>query len=280
MKSAARRYDLHCHSTRSDGVFTPAAVVARAAARGVDVLALTDHDEIAGNAEARDAARQAGIGFVCGVEISASFEDLTIHVVGLRIDPDNPALAAGLHKIRTGRDTRAKRIGAALATVGIPDAYAGARKHADSDSLVARTHFARYLVEIGKAPDTKSVFKHYLTPGKPGYVEHDWATLAEAITWIHGAGGDAVLAHPGRYPCTPASLRRLLGQFRDAGGDAMEILSPSHTPSQYAEFAMQARVYGLSGSVGSDFHAPEESWLDLGDMPPLPAGVTPVWAHW
>ncbi len=280
MVSAAPRYDLHCHSTYSDGVLAPAAVVARAASRGVGVLALTDHDQVAGNAEARAAAADAGIGFACGVEISASFENLTIHVVGLGIDPVDATLVEGLAAVRSGRDARARRIGEALAEAGIPDAYAGARRLAGRDSLVARTHFARYLVEIGRAKDTRAVFKRYLTPGKPGYVRHEWATLRDAIEWIHGAGGDAVLAHPGRYPCSPTALRRLLGQFRDLGGDALEVVSPSHTPAQFAEFATHARVYGLRGSVGSDFHSPEESWADLGGMPPLPAGVTPVWAHW
>lgn len=275
-----RRYDLHCHSTHSDGVLAPAAVVARAVARGVEVLALTDHDDVSGNADARVAAAAASLEFVCGVEISVSFESLTIHVVGLRLDPENEALCAGLAQVRSGRDERARRIGAALEQAGIPDAYAGARKHAGRDSLVARTHFARYIVECGKARDTRGVFKRYLTPGKPGYVKHEWAGMAEAIAWIHGAGGDAVLAHPGRYPCSPTALRRLLAAFRDAGGDAIEVVSSAHTPRQFAEFATLARVYGLKGSVGSDFHAPEESWLDLGDAPQLPAGVTPVWADW
>jgi predicted metal-dependent phosphoesterase TrpH len=275
-----RRYDLHCHSTHSDGLLAPAAVVARAVARGVEVLALTDHDDVSGNADARLAAAAAGLEFVCGVEISVSFESLTIHIIGLRVDPDNATLCAGLAQVRSGRDERARRIGAALEQAGIPDAYAGARKHAGRDSLVARTHFARYIVECSKARDTRSVFKRYLTPGKPGYVKHEWAGMAEAIRWIHGAGGDAVLAHPGRYPCSPTALRRLLAAFRDAGGDAIEVVSSAHTPKQFAEFATLARVYGLKGSVGSDFHAPEESWLDLGDTPPLPAGVTPVWADW
>ena len=275
-----RRYDLHCHSTHSDGVLAPAAVVARAVARGVEVLALTDHDDVSGNADARSAAAAAGLEFVCGVEISVSFESLTIHVVGLRIDPANAALCEGLARVRSGRDERARRIGAALVHAGIPDAYASARRYAGRDSLVGRTHFARYIVECGKARDTKAVFKRYLTPGKPGYVKHDWASLPEAVAWIHGAGGDAVLAHPGRYPCSPTALRRLLAAFRDAGGDAIEVVSSAHTPAQFAEFATLARIHGLKGSVGSDFHAPEESWLDLGDAPPLPAGVTPVWSQW
>jgi predicted metal-dependent phosphoesterase TrpH len=275
-----RHYDLHCHSTHSDGVLAPAAVVARAATRGVDVLALTDHDDVSGLAEASAAAAAVGLEFVPGVEVSATFESLTIHIVGLRVNPADEALGTGLTEVRAGRDARARRIGTALEAAGIPAAYDGARRFAGNSTLVARTHFARYIIECGKARDMKAVFKRYLTPGKPGYVKHEWASLEQAIGWIHGAGGDAVLAHPGRYPCSPTALRRLLATFRDAGGDALEVVSPAHTPAQFSEFATHARLYGLKGSVGSDFHAPDESWMDLGDMPPLPAGVVPVWSAW
>src|SRR5262245_44772090 len=164
-----RRYDLHCHSTHSDGLLSPAAVARRAAARGVDVLALTDHDEVSGLAEAREAAREAGIEFVNGSELSVSWDDTTIHIVALQIDPDNAALVAGLAAIREGRGSRAKRMGDALAAAGIHGAYEGALKFVTSEQLVARSHFARWLVEAGHARDVKDVFKHYLVPGKPGY---------------------------------------------------------------------------------------------------------------
>ena len=275
-----RRYDLHCHSTRSDGLLSPTAVAQRAAARGVDVLALTDHDEVSGLAEAREAARDAGIEFVNGSELSVSWDDLTIHIVALRIDPDNAALVAGLAAIREGRGSRAKRMGDALAAAGIPGAYEGALKYVTSEQLIARSHFARWLVEAGHARDVKEVFKHYLVPGKPGYVPHPWATLDQAIDWIHGAGGQAVLAHPGRYRVTARGMRDLLGEFRDAGGDAIEVLTSAHTPAQYTEFATLCRVFGVRASSGSDFHGPGESWMDLGDLPPLPAGVVPVWQDW
>ena len=275
-----RHYDLHCHSTRSDGLLAPAALVARAASRGVDVLALTDHDEVSGLAEAREAASAVGIEFVCGSELSVSWEDLTIHIVGLAIDPDNPTLGAGLEAIRAGRATRARRMGDALAAAGIPGAYEGALRFVTSEQLVSRTHFARFLVEAGDARDVKDVFKRYLVPGKPGHVAQAWATLGQAIDWIHAAGGQAVVAHPGRYKVGPGGMRRLLGEFRDAGGDAIEVLTSAHTPAQFTEFATKCRVFGLAASSGSDYHGPGESSIDLGDLPPLPAGVVPVWKDW
>ena len=273
-------YDLHCHSTYSDGLLPPTEVVQRAASRGVDFLALTDHDDTSGLAEAQAAAVEAGIELVCGSELSVSWEDHTIHIVALKIDPANEVLQAGLESIRSGRDSRARRIAEALAAAGIPGAYEGARDYVTSERLISRTHFARFLVEKGYCSETKEVFRRYLTPGKPGHVPHAWATLSDAVKWIHGAGGQAVVAHPGRYKVTSTGMRRLLGEFRDVGGDAIEVLSSSHTPKQYAEYAAYTRVFGLKGSCGSDYHGPGESWLDLGDLPPLPTGVTPVWANW
>jgi len=275
-----RHYDLLCHSTCSDGLLAPAAVVARAASRGVDVLARTEHDEVSGLPEARQAAAAAGIEFVCGAELSVTWEGLTIHVLGLGIDADNASLGAGLDAIRAGRTARARRMGEALSAAGIPDAYEGALKFVTSERLVSRTHFARFLVEAGHARDVRDVFKRYLVPGKPGHVAQAWATLSQAVEWIHVAGGQAVVAHPGRYKVGVGGLRRLLGEFRDVGGDAIEVLSPAHTPAQYTEFATKCRVFGLAASCGSDYHGPGESWMDLGDLPPLPAGVVPVWKDW
>lgn len=274
------RYDLHCHSTRSDGLLAPAAVVQRAAERGVDVLALTDHDELAGIPEARAAAAAAGIELVSAAEVSVTWEGHTVHVVALHVDPDNAALREGLAEIRAGRDTRAQRIAAALEQAGIPDTLAGARGFVTSDTLISRAHFARHLVERGIAHDVKDVFKRYLTPGKPGYVPHAWAGLREALGWIRGAGGSPVLAHPGRYEVSGSDLRRLIGEFRDQGGTAIEVLSSSHTADQATQFATLARTFGLRASCGSDYHGPGESWLDLGELAPLPAGVTPVWTDW
>jgi 3',5'-nucleoside bisphosphate phosphatase len=274
------RYDLHCHSTYSDGLLAPAAVVQRAALRGVDVLALTDHDDTGGLAEAAAAARDAGIALIPGAELSVSWETHTLHIIALRIDPANATLDAGLASIRSGRDARARRMAEGLAEAGIHGAYEGARKYVTSERLMSRTHFARFLVEAGHAKETKDVFKRFLTPGKPGYVKHVWATLEDAVNWIHGAGGVAVIAHPGRYKVSTTAMRRLLGEFRDAGGDGIEVLSPSHTPAQFTEYATYARVYGLAASCGSDYHGPGESWLDLGDLPEMPAGLIPIWSRW
>ncbi len=273
-------YDLHCHSTRSDGVLSPTDVVRRAASRGVDVLGLTDHDELAGLDEAREAAQEVGIVVVPGSELSVTWEGETIHVLGLGVDPRDSPLATGLAGIRNGRDERARRIGEALEVAGIPDAFEGALTYVTSERLISRTHFARYLVESGHVRDMKDAFKRYLTAGKPGYVPHAWASLSQAVTWIRGAGGQAVIAHPGRYKLTASGLRSLVAEFRDLGGAGLEVVSPSHTSAQYTEFAALARAHGLRASCGSDFHGPGESHLDFGDLPPMPAGVEPVWSDW
>ena len=274
------RYDLHCHSTRSDGLLTPADAARRAAERGVEVLALTDHDELAGLDEAREAAREAGMELVDGSELSVTWQDETIHVLGLGIDAENVDLAQGLEAVRGTRDARARRIGEALAAAGIPNAFDGALAYVTSERLISRTHFARHLVDAGHARDLRDAFRRFLTAGKPGYVPHAWASLPQVIGWIHGAGGQAVIAHPGRYKLTAAELRALLAQFRDLGGDALEVVSSSHAPHQYGEFATLARVFGLKASCGSDFHGPGETRMDFGELPVMPAGVDPVWSAW
>jgi predicted metal-dependent phosphoesterase TrpH len=274
------RYDLHCHSTCSDGLVTPADVVRRAAARGVNVLALTDHDDVAGLDEAADAARSARLAFVPGAELSVSWDEHTIHVVALGVDASEPTLVTGLASIRSGRDARARRIADALEKAGIAGAWDGAMRYVTSQRLISRAHFARFLVDAGHVRDMKDVFRRYLAPGLPGYVQHAWATLAEAIAWIHAAGGQAVLAHPARYRVTAAGMRRLLAEFRDRGGDAIEVVSPSHTAEDVARFAALARTYGLMASLGSDWHGPDESFVDFGDLGDLPDGLTPVWAAW
>lgn len=274
------RYDLHCHSTHSDGLLTPSELVRKAARCGVDVLALTDHDEISGLAEAHAEAREVGVELVDGAELSVSWRDLTLHIVGLRIDPRCPALREGLEAIRDGRTGRARRIGEALAAAGIPGAYEGALKYVTSERLISRTHFARFLVEAGHVRETKDVFRRFLVPGKPGHVAHAWASMPAAIGWIHAAGGQAVLAHPGRYKLGSASMRELLTEFRDAGGDGIEVLSPSHSRHESATFARHARKFGFLASSGSDYHGPGESYVGLGAMPPLPGALVPVWSGW
>lgn len=273
-------YDLHSHSCISDGVLSPAQLLARAAERGVDVLALTDHDDTSGLDEARQAAQALGVRLVNGVEISVSWEAQTLHVVGLGIDPQAPALAAGLAQLRVGRRERAERIAAQLARFGIPDSLEGAWRHAGNPELIGRMHFARYLVEIGACKDVQAVFRRYLSKDKPGYVSHRWAGLADAIGWIRASGGRAVLAHPGRYRVGSERMLGLLHEFREAGGEGIEVVSSSHTPDQYARFARFARDVGLLSSRGSDFHSPEETYRDLGRLPALPAVCVPVWHDW
>jgi predicted metal-dependent phosphoesterase TrpH len=270
-------YDLHCHSTASDGLLSPADVARRAAANGVDVLALTDHDDIAGLDVARASAAEAGMRFINGVEISVEWENTLFHIVGLDFAADDVALNAGLAGISSGRIERATRMSAELAKVGIADALSGAMRFAENPKLISRAHFARYLVECGVCRDVRTVFESYLVPGKPGYVDHRWATLGDAIGWIVGAGGIAVVAHPGRYRVAPRDMRRFLTAFKELGGAAIEVVCGSHTPDHIGQFARLARDFGFLASRGSDFHGPEESFTDLGKMPQLPDSVTPVW---
>ena len=273
-------FDLHSHSTVSDGTLTPAALVGRALSRGIDVLALTDHDDTAGIEEARSAAEGTALRLVPGVEISVTWESRTLHIVGLGVDPANPVLARGLAGIRAGRDARAARIGESFAKAGIGGALEGAKRYVTSERLISRTHFARFLVERVHARSMQDAFKRYMRPGRPGHVEHAWAALGDAVSWIHAAGGQAVVAHPARYDLTATRLRRLLGEFRDLRGDAIEVLCPGQTIADTEDHARCARVFGLLASTGSDFHDPDESSLDLGALPPLPMGAAPVWSTW
>ena len=282
MNSAAPApsYDLHCHSTASDGMLPPAEVVARAHANGVTTLALTDHDGLSGLSEAASAASDLGLDFVPGTEISVEWDDHSVHIVGLRIDPQNPMIVAGLNGIRLGRATRAERIAAELEKVGFNGILERTMAYVGNPELVSRAHFARALVDMGACREVKQVFDRYLTPGKPGYVPHPWPSLAEALGWIHAAGGVAVIAHPGRYRMSNKQLGKLFEAFRDLGGEAIEVASGSHTPDQVAHFGRQARHYAFMGSQGSDFHGPDESYVDLGRCPSLPEGVVPVWNGW
>lgn len=273
--------DLHCHSIVSDGLLAPAVLVERAQANGVDLLALTDHDEIGGLDEASAAAAAFGLRFVTGVEISVSWgDDQTVHIVGLNFDCRHPELVAGLARVRGGRDIRAGRMAEELAKVGIDGAYEGALKYVGNPALISRSHFARYIVERGFAPDVKTVFDHWLAKGKPGYVSHPWAELSEALGWIKAAGGIAVIAHPGRYRLTPAQRRELYVAFKEMGGAGIEVVSGSHKENEIREFAGIAREFGFLSSRASDFHGPGESYIDLGRMAQLPPDLKPVWADW
>lgn len=271
--------DLHSHSVISDGTLTPAQLVAHAAERGVRVLALTDHDDTGGLAEAAEAAAQHGIRFINGVEISVTWKKRTIHIVGLKVAPDYAPLAEGLAVIRAGRHERAEGMARGLDEIGIAGSLEGAYKHAQR-GIISRSHFARFLVERGHAKDVSAVFKKYLVKGKPGYFEHAWASLEEALGWITGSGGVAVLAHPGRYDLGRTNLLTLLAEFRELGGGAIEVVTGSHTPEQYSHFARLAHQFSLRASLGSDYHGPGHTYIDMGRLPDLPAGCEPVWRDW
>ncbi|TAN82764.1 MAG: PHP domain-containing protein [Gallionella sp.] len=278
-------YDLHCHSNISDGTLTPTELVDRAAGRGVKVLSLTDHDDVDGLDEARAAAAQHGMTFINGVEISVSWRSHTLHIIGLGIDPAYPPLAEGLRGVRGGRGERAKKMADELAKAGIGGTLEGAYHFAKNPNMIGRTHFARYLVETGHCKDVKSVFNRYLVKGKPGYVPHQWAALADAVGWIRGSGGAAVLAHPGRYMSGRSkmgkkTMHELLAEFAGCGGQALEVVTGSHTPEQYAEFARYAEEFNLLASCGSDFHGPGESYRDMGRLPDFPLSCRPVWQLW
>lgn len=272
-------YDLHSHSTASDGTLSPAELVTRAAQQGVDVLALTDHDVTDGLNEALAAAAPLAITLLPGVEVSVTWQGKTIHIVGLGIDHTHTVLQQGLARMRAFRDWRAGEMARRLERHGVDNAYAGARAYA-SGAILSRTHFARYLIERGHAGDMGQVFKRYLTQGKPGYVPGEWATLSDALHWINSAGGQAVIAHPARYKLGAARLRQLLGEFKQHGGAAIEVVSGSHSRDDYHAMANYASEFGLLSSCGSDYHGPEQPWLELGRLPPLPKICVPVWSGW
>lgn len=275
-----KNFDLHNHSTRSDGLLSPTRLIELAARNGVDVVALTDHDTTAGVEEAADAAQAAGIRFVAGVEISVSWGETTLHVVGLGVDSRAPALEAGLRSLREGRVGRARRIAAELERLGFPDMLEGALALAGSELKLSRAHFARHLVERGGAKHTQAAFDKYLGRGRPAYVAHRWTTLENAVSWIRGAGGTAVLAHPGRYDLKPMMRSELLREFREFGGAAIEVVTGSHRPQEYALWQREALAHGFMASRGADYHGPGESPHEPGSLPPLHGSLTPVWSHW
>jgi 3',5'-nucleoside bisphosphate phosphatase len=269
--------DLHCHSIVSDGTLTPEVLAQRASANGVELWALTDHDEVGGQGSAAAAAKALGMKYLTGVEISVTFLGQTVHILGFGFDADNAQLMQGLLQTRGGRGERAQKMSDGLAKVGIKGAYEGALKFVSNPELISRTHFARLLVESGVCKETNEVFRKYLTEGKPGFVEHRWATLKDAVTWIVQAGGMAVIAHPARYKFTPNEEFALFTEFKGFGGQGVEVITGSHTPAEYFTYAETAKEFGLAASRGSDFHSPDESHTELGTLPYLPGHLTPVW---
>ena len=269
--------DLHCHSTASDGLLPPSDLARRALSNGVELLALTDHDNIDGLGDARSVVEASGKQFVNGVEISIEWGGLQVHILGYAFDAASEVLNAGLAGIRSGRIDRARRMGEALAVAGIEGAFAGALRYAENPTLVSRAHFARYLVEIGVCKDVRSVFDSYIVPGKPGYVEHQWVSLADAVGWIRSAGGVAAVAHPGRYKLSRNEMRQMLDEFKMLGGQGIEVVSGSHSADNVSLYGRLAREYGFLASRGSDFHGSGESYVDLGRVASLPAGLVPIW---
>ena len=269
--------DLHCHSVVSDGTLTPEVLAQRAKANGVELWSLTDHDEIGGQDRAIAAAQAEGLPYLTGAEISVTFAGVTVHILGLGFDHTDPALVEGLRQTRGGREQRARDMGEDLARVGIPGVYEGALKYVGNPELISRSHFARYLVEIGVCQEISEVFRKYITEGKPGFVPHRWATLRDAVGWITGAGGVAVIAHPGRYNFTANEEYALFTEFKALGGQGVEVVTGAHGQADCVKYAEFCREFGLVASRGSDFHSPGESHTDLGQLTDLPGSVTPVW---
>jgi predicted metal-dependent phosphoesterase TrpH len=253
--------------------------VNHAAEKGLRVLALTDHDDVAGLATARAVAETHDMQFINGVEVSVTWRRRTLHIVGLKINPEYAPLVEGLANIRAGRHTRAEGMAQALEKVGIHGALEGAYEYSKG-GIISRTHFARFLIEKGYAKDTKAVFKRYLVKGKPGYVEHQWASLEDAMAWIIGSGGVAVIAHPGRYDLGRVTMLELMHEFRALGGAAIEVVTGSHTVDQYQEFAKMAKSFDLASSMGSDYHGKGQTYIEMGRLPSLPSHCVPVWRDW
>ncbi len=274
-----KKYDLHCHSIASDGELTPAELVRYAHGCGVEVLALTDHDVTAGYAEAADEANRLGLEFVSGVEISVSWGKQLLHIVGLNFDVENAALQAGLSGLRHQRTGRAKEMASRLAKLGIDGALVGAQAYVNGQ-ILSRTHFARFLLDNGHVKTMQAAFDRYLGDGKKAYVASEWIPLAQAVEWIHSAGGHAVIAHPARYRLSATKLRWLFDEFKQLGGAGLEVISGRQDINVTKNMADYAKKYELRASIGSDYHGPSQAWSNMGKMPPLPEACEPIWELW
>ena len=273
--------DLHCHSHVSDGALSPRDLVHKAAANGAQVLALTDHDHIGGLAQAREAAAEVNIRLINGVEVSVTWRGRVVHILGLNFADAADELAAALAQVRQGRDMRLQQMADKLARKGIPGAYEGALALASGNpEMVGRAHLARFLLNQGHVRNMQQAFKRWLGEGKPAYVAHEWASLADAVAWINRAGGVAVIAHPARYGLSATAMRALVEAFKELGGAAIEVASSSHSLSERLNYALLAERYQLYASAGSDFHAPGEGGCVLGQPPALPPICRPVWSLW
>ena len=272
-------YDLHAHSTASDGTLSPAELMQHAHAAGVNVMALTDHDTTAGIAEARDAASQLGMEFIPGIELSVTWNNRTVHIVGLGIDEHSESMQTGIKKLMDFRQWRAEEIGRRLEKAGYPGMYENAKAYSNG-RLIGRVHFARALVAAGHTDTVGAVFKKFLVGGKPGFVPGAWAELGDVVKWIREAGGRAIIAHPARYDMTRTKLRQLIADFKELGGEGFEVCSGSHSRDDVNTMAQHSRDFDLLASAGSDFHGPENPWVNLGQLAPIPQGLKPVWHDW
>jgi len=279
--------DLHTHSTASDGTLSPEALVQHVSALGVDLFALTDHDTIAGLAAAGQAAESTGVELLSGVEISTSWGRRSVHVVGLGFDVESAGLKQFLREQErqflreqeSRRQRRAEQLGERLARLGVSGALAGATAKAGG-GVPGRAHFARYLVDQGRVPDFARAFKRYLGKGRPAYIQPQWPELPEVVAVIQQAGGAAVLAHPMRYEVGRPLIKELLLQFKTAGGDAIEVVTAGDDAGRIDWLGEQAVIHGFAGSVGSDFHSPEQRWIRPGALAALPKQVEPLWSRW
>ena len=271
--------DLHTHTTASDGILRPDELVSRAKLHGVDLLAITDHDTLAGLPLAQEVAIANDIQLITGIELSCLWQGRGIHIVGLNVDLTNEILLEGVAQQAAVREKRARIISERLEKAGIANAYDGAKAIA-GEGEIGRPHFAQYLVKAGAVRSVEQAFKRYLGAGKPGDVKQDWPEIGQAVAWIHAAGGRAVVAHPVKYKLTRTKLRELLTDFKACGGDALEVISGLQTPNITRDMSLMCQQFGLLASCGSDFHSPNAGWQALGGFGKLAPELTPVWHDW
>jgi 3',5'-nucleoside bisphosphate phosphatase len=271
--------DLHAHSTASDGEFTPAKLVEKAAENGIETLALTDHDTVAGLGEAHSAAVLNDINLINGIELSTQWNNKTIHIVGLNIDANNEKILNTTNQLKQLRKERAIKIGEKLKKANINNAYESASTLA-GNGTVTRQHFAQFLVNDGYAKNHTDVFKRFLVKSKPGYVSVEWPSIDETIDNINNAGGVAVIAHPLRYKMTATKLRKLITEFKEIGGKAIEVVTGNNNQNEIITVTNYAKRYDIAASLGSDFHNDKTPWAQLGKLSEIPQGLTPVWELW
>ena len=270
------QYDLHCHSTASDGALSPTELIERAHLQGVTTISLTDHDTTQGLDEALQAALRLNMRFINGIELSTTWENHCLHIVGLNINPDYALLKTGIRHLQTIRSERAQKIADKLARKRIPDAYAAVTAAAGR-GMITRSHFADFLLKQHHVSTQQEAFDRYLGQGKSAFVSTTWASLTDAVDWITQAGGVAVLAHPLRYKLTANWMNRLLTAFKDMGGQGIEVITGRSSPEEIILTGKYLARYDFYGSVGSDFHNPSNQWVELGRLKALPETIKPVW---